>query len=90
MSKFVWKTVATIWKLTPIVSSAKDETNGQVETKITGKIPDWVEGHMMRNGAAQWDIERNGKTETVNHWFDGHRLGGLNLKFSIQLLLELL
>ena len=62
-------------KLTPIVSSATEETNGPVGTKISGKIPEWVEGHMMRNGAAQWDIKHKGKTETVNHWFDGHRKG---------------
>ena len=74
------KTKVTIWKLTPIVSSAKKETDGQVETKVTGTIPDWVEGHMMRNGAAQWDIEHKGKTETVNHWFDGHRIGCSSLR----------
>ena len=61
------------------MSSAKEETDGQIGTKVTGTIPDWVEGHMMRNGAAQWDIEHKGKTETVNHWFDGHRQGDLSL-----------
>ena len=62
--------------LTPIVSSVKVETERPVETKVTGKIPTWLNGQMMRNGAAQWDLDRNGKTETVNHWFDGHSLLG--------------
>ena len=67
------------------MSSAKEETDGQIGTKVTGTIPDWVEGHMMRNGAAQWDIEHKGKTETVNHWFDGHRIGDLSFSNSVRI-----
>ena len=61
-------------QLTPIVSSAKAETGSAVATTLTGTIPTWLNGHMMRNGAAEWDLEKDGKVETVNHWFDGHAL----------------
>jgi carotenoid cleavage dioxygenase-like enzyme len=42
---------------------------------VTGEIPRWLTGSLLRNGPAKFDI---GAT-TVNHWFDGlsmlHRFG---------------
>ena len=35
-----------------------------------GKIPDWLEGTILRNGVGQWDLGG----ESVVHWFDGHAL----------------
>jgi len=31
-------------------------TNGEIETKITGKVPEWVSGCMNRNGPGIFDI----------------------------------
>ena len=46
-----------------------------VPAKVTGSVPKWLNGSIMRNGAGQWDIEdKPGKVETVRHWFDGHSL----------------
>ena len=60
--------------LKPIVSST-NELKEPVAAKVTGSVPKWLNGSIMRNGAGQWDIEdKPGHIETVRHWFDGHSL----------------
>jgi len=44
------------------------ELEEEQPTKITGTIPEWLEGTILRNGVGQWDLGG----ETVCHWFDGH------------------
>ena len=61
--------------LKPIVSSAK-ELSQPVETEVTGSIPKWLSGSILRNGSGEWDLDNpeTGKIESVRHWFDGHAL----------------
>jgi len=53
-----------------VVKSVTKETAEPIKTKIRGRIPTWIKGSMLRNGAAQWDLGE----DTVHHWFDGHAL----------------
>lgn len=45
------------------------------ELPVKGVVPDWLEGSLLRNGPARWEV--GGKS--MNHWFDGfamlHRFG---------------
>src|SRR4051794_9860244 len=36
--------------------------------ELTGTIPPWLNGSLLRTGPARWDL-RDGSS--VNHWFDG-------------------
>jgi carotenoid cleavage dioxygenase-like enzyme len=49
---------------------------------VTGRMPAWLSGALLRTGPAKFDLER----QTVNHWFDGlamlHRFGFANGKVS--------
>jgi carotenoid cleavage dioxygenase-like enzyme len=42
---------------------------------VTGEIPDWLEGSLLRTGPALWEVGER----SMNHWFDGfamlHRFG---------------
>jgi beta,beta-carotene 9',10'-dioxygenase len=45
------------------------------ELPLTGELPAWLEGSLIRTGPAQWEVGKR----TMNHWFDGlamlHRFG---------------
>src|SRR5829696_958298 len=42
---------------------------------VEGRIPDWLEGTLVRTGPAKWEVGQ----QTMRHWFDGfamlHRFG---------------
>lgn len=42
---------------------------------IDGRLPDWLQGSLVRTGPAKWEVG----SRTMNHWFDGyamlHRFG---------------
>jgi carotenoid cleavage dioxygenase-like enzyme len=38
-----------------------------VELSVEGELPTWLEGALLRNGPAQFEVEGT----PVNHWFDG-------------------
>ncbi|CAK6972489.1 beta-carotene oxygenase 2b [Scomber scombrus] len=52
-----------------IVSSVED-TPEPIDTVITGKIPGWINGSLLRNGPGKFEIGNN----KFNHWFDGMAL----------------
>jgi Lignostilbene-alpha,beta-dioxygenase and related enzymes len=37
---------------------------------VEGEWPDWLEGTLIRNGPAQFEVG----DEDYNHWFDGHAM----------------
>ncbi|XP_051965520.1 carotenoid-cleaving dioxygenase, mitochondrial-like isoform X1 [Xyrauchen texanus] len=47
-----------------------DETPEPIATKITGKIPSWIKGNLLRNGPGKFEFGKN----SFNHWFDGMAL----------------
>ncbi len=58
---------------TPLDAAAlgfRDLTDELTDTglELTGTIPPWLDGSLLRTGPARWD-QRDGTT--VNHWFDG-------------------
>lgn len=61
-----------------------DEEVGPIPLVVRGEFPAWLQGTLLRNGPAKFDI---GST-TVNHWFDGlamlHRFefGGGNVTYT--------
>lgn len=57
-------------------TSLTEETTAQ-SLSVTGTIPQWLTGTLLRNGPAHFEVG----DERVNHWFDG--LGMLR-KFSIK------
>ncbi len=34
---------------------------------VTGEVPPWLRGSLIRTGPAKWDVGER----TMNHWFDG-------------------
>lgn len=40
------------------------------ELQITGEVPDWLDGRLLRTGPAQFEVG----DQTYNHWFDGHAM----------------
>ncbi len=42
---------------------------------LEGRLPDWLQGSLIRTGPARWEVGR----QTMRHWFDGfamlHRFG---------------
>ncbi|XP_071762126.1 carotenoid-cleaving dioxygenase, mitochondrial-like [Centroberyx gerrardi] len=52
-----------------IVSSVED-TPEAISTNITGKIPEWINGNLLRNGPGKFEIGN----QKFNHWFDGMAL----------------
>ncbi|SHK02848.1 carotenoid oxygenase family protein [Desulforamulus aeronauticus] len=57
-------------------STLEDELEDQI-LPVTGQIPHWLTGTLIRNGAAKFEVEK----EKYQHWFDG--LAMLH-KFSFQ------
>ncbi|XP_033644026.1 beta,beta-carotene 9',10'-oxygenase-like [Asterias rubens] len=47
--------------------SVQNEQVEPIEAKVTGTIPDWVEGSLLRNGPGKFEV---GEDE-YQHWFDG-------------------
>ncbi|MGH2905930.1 MAG: carotenoid oxygenase family protein [Solirubrobacterales bacterium] len=47
--------------------TSADEAPERVELPVSGELPAWLSGTLLRNGPARWDFD---ETE-VNHWFDG-------------------
>ncbi|RVW00459.1 carotenoid oxygenase family protein [Rhodococcus spongiicola] len=37
---------------------------------VTGEIPAWLSGELIRNGPAQYEVG----SRSLNHWFDGHAM----------------
>ena len=37
------------------------------DLELTGELPEWLTGSLLRTGPARWDLPGG----TVNHWFDG-------------------
>lgn len=48
----------------------RDLTDELTDTglELTGTIPPWLNGSLLRTGPARWDLRDGG---AVNHWFDG-------------------
>ena len=44
-----------------------DENPNRVELPVSGAVPEWLSGTLLRNGPGRWEF---GDLE-VNHWFDG-------------------
>jgi beta,beta-carotene 9',10'-dioxygenase len=40
------------------------------QLSVTGKIPEWVNGELLRTGPAKFEAGK----KSLNHWFDGHAL----------------
>ncbi len=38
-----------------------------VRAEVTGRLPDWLRGTLIRNGPAQWNVG----ADRMRHWFDG-------------------
>ena len=38
---------------------------------VTGAVPPWLGGTLVRNGAGRWTARTGGRGQTVQHWFDG-------------------
>lgn len=43
------------------------EQSEPIEAQITGEVPKWIKGCLLRNGPAMYEIGK----DTYNHWFDG-------------------
>uniref|UniRef100_A0A667Y4V4 Beta-carotene oxygenase 2b n=1 Tax=Myripristis murdjan TaxID=586833 RepID=A0A667Y4V4_9TELE len=52
-----------------IVTSV-EETPQAISTKVTGQIPEWINGSFLRNGPGKFEIGN----DKFNHWFDGMAL----------------
>lgn len=69
----------------------RDLTDELTDTglELTGAIPPWLNGDLLRTGPARWDLRDGG---SVNHWFDGlamlHRfsIAGSGVRYANQLL----
>ncbi|MGA8745224.1 MAG: carotenoid oxygenase family protein [Solirubrobacterales bacterium] len=57
--------------------SLENETRVE-ELPLEGKLPDWLEGSLIRTGPAKWEVGEH----AMRHWFDGfamlHRFGFAN------------
>ncbi|XP_046891256.1 beta-carotene oxygenase 2b isoform X1 [Hypomesus transpacificus] len=47
-----------------------EETPEAISTKITGSVPTWINGSLLRNGPGKFEIGN----QKFNHWFDGMAL----------------
>ncbi|XP_008306930.1 beta-carotene oxygenase 2b [Cynoglossus semilaevis] len=52
-----------------IVTSVEDVPES-INTDITGTIPEWIDGNLLRNGPGKFEIGN----QKFNHWFDGMAL----------------
>jgi len=48
-------------------SSLTEETPEPVTLEISGTLPSWLEGALLRTGPSKFEVE----ARTSNHWFDG-------------------
>ena len=52
------------------------------ELPLEGKLPDWLQGSLIRTGPAKWEVGE----QAMRHWFDGfamlHRFGFANGRVS--------
>ena len=48
-------------------SSLTEETPEPVTLEISGTLPSWLEGALLRTGPSKFEVG----TRTYNHWFDG-------------------
>ncbi|XP_070533108.1 beta,beta-carotene 15,15'-dioxygenase-like [Ptychodera flava] len=53
--------------LAALVRSAKQETPEAIKTSITGEVPKWIDGSLIRNGAGLFEVGK----DKYNHIFDG-------------------
>jgi carotenoid cleavage dioxygenase-like enzyme len=51
----------------PLYYQSVDELSGALEAKITGCVPKWIKGTLLRNGPGKFEIEDN----QYRHLFDG-------------------
>ncbi|KAM4651554.1 carotenoid-cleaving dioxygenase, mitochondrial-like [Discoglossus pictus] len=47
-----------------------EETPVPIPTKVTGTIPKWIKGSLLRNGPGRYEFGN----DSFNHWFDGMAL----------------
>jgi beta,beta-carotene 9',10'-dioxygenase len=50
-----------------LMRSLNKSLDSPVETKITGTIPEWVQGTLFRNGPGRYEYG----DKLYDHWFDG-------------------
>lgn len=43
----------------------------EADLLVTGTLPPWLGGTLVRNGAGRWTARPGGRGQRVNHWFDG-------------------
>ena len=48
-------------------SSLTEETPEPVTLEISGTLPSWLEGALLRTGPSKFEVG----ARTYNHWFDG-------------------
>ncbi|SDQ70532.1 carotenoid oxygenase family protein [Quadrisphaera sp. DSM 44207] len=41
------------------------------DLEVTGEVPTWLTGTLVRNGAARWTARPGGQGQRLRHWFDG-------------------
>uniref|UniRef100_A0A6Q2XES2 Carotenoid-cleaving dioxygenase, mitochondrial n=1 Tax=Esox lucius TaxID=8010 RepID=A0A6Q2XES2_ESOLU len=52
--------------ITPLVNSV-EETPESIATEVSGTIPTWIRGNLLRNGPGKFEFGN----QHYNHWFDG-------------------
>ncbi|XP_078726078.1 carotenoid-cleaving dioxygenase, mitochondrial-like isoform X2 [Lampetra fluviatilis] len=60
---------ADLLPLYPLLRSV-EEVEGPVEATVTGRIPAWLSGSLLRNGPGRFEVG----PDCYNHWFDGMAL----------------
>ncbi|XP_078538129.1 carotenoid-cleaving dioxygenase, mitochondrial-like isoform X2 [Lissotriton helveticus] len=55
--------------ISPLFQSV-EETPESIPTKITGDVPKWINGSLLRNGPGKFEFGN----DKYNHWFDGMAL----------------
>lgn len=43
----------------------------EADLPVTGTLPPWLGGTLVRNGAGRWTARPGGRGQRVRHWFDG-------------------
>lgn len=49
---------------------SREDMPERTELPVSGEIPDWVAGQLLRNGPGRWKFDKS----EVHHWFDGMAL----------------
>ncbi|ORY47688.1 hypothetical protein BCR33DRAFT_782784 [Rhizoclosmatium globosum] len=57
----------------PFIACMEDGTQVSEETEcqVSGVIPNWLEGQLYRTGPGIYEVNSDGRTITLDHWFDG-------------------